>query len=303
MAQSDPYKTLGVSRTASDEEIRRAYRTLARKHHPDVAKGPGAEATFKEINQANELLKDPEKRAAYDNPRAEPEFTGSPEWEGGFGFSHPGAGGMHGFEDIFERFRDPGPRAAGFRGGMAYADQHARIEIPLSAAYSGATRNLTLRVPQITPEGKIALAERTIAVRIPKGVVEGQNIRLRGEGVQLDDGAGDLYLEVHFAPHPVYRPEGRDLHLDLPVTPWEAALGGKIVLPTPDGKVDLKIPKNARSGQKLRLKGKGLPAAPPGDILATLRIVNPKVTSEKEQALYERMAREMPFDPRAGMGG
>jgi curved DNA-binding protein len=303
MAQSDPYKALGVARGATAEEIRRAYRTLARKHHPDVAKGAEAEAKFKEINQAYELLKDPEKRAAYDNPDPQPEFAGARDWEGGYGFSHPGAGGMHGFEDIFDRMRDPGRGASGFGGGMAFADQHARIDIPLSAAYSGTTRNLTLRVPQITPEGKVILTERTIAVRIPKGVIEGQNIRLRGEGTQTGEGAGDLYLEVHFAPHPVYRPEGRDLHLDLPVTPWEAALGGKIVLPTPDGKVDLKIPKNARSGQKLRLKGKGLPASPPGDILATLRIVNPKVTSEKERALYEALAQEIAFNPRAGMGG
>lgn len=305
MADTDYYKALGVSRTATDDEIRRAYRALARKHHPDVAKGPEAEARFKEISAAYEVLKDPEKRAAYDNPQAQRDFGGAPEWEGGYGFAHPGAGGMHGFEDIFEQFRDPGRRASGFGGGMAFADQHARIEIPLSDAYSGTTHKLSLQVPQITPEGQVTLTERTIAVTIPKGVIEGQNIRLRGQGVSRGDGAGagDLYLEVHFAPHPVYRPEGRDLHLELPVTPWEAALGGRITLPTPDGKVDLKIPKNARSGQKLRLKGKGLPTAPPGDIYATLRIVNPKVTSDAEASLFEKMAREMSFNPRAAMGG
>jgi curved DNA-binding protein len=188
---------------------------------------------------------------------------------------------------------------------MAAADQHARIEIPLTEAYSGGTRTLTMRMPQVGPKGEVTFVERTLAIRIPKGVIEGQNIRLPGQGIRLPEGgpAGDLYLEVRFAPHPVYRPEGADLHLDLPVTPWEAALGQKIVLPTPDGKVDLTIPRNARSGQKLRLRGKGLPAQPPGDIYATLRIVNPKVTTDQQKEMFEKLARDMPFNPRAGMGG
>ena len=305
MENKDYYKILGVSRDASDDEIKRAFRKLARKYHPDVAADAQAEAKFKQINEAFGVLGNPEKRAEYDNPQPQAGFDSSPEWESGFGFSHPGAGNMDGFSDIFERHYRMDPRASGARGGMAAADQHARIEIPLTEAFHGATRNLTLQTPQLGPNGELSFAERNIAVHIPKGVTEGQNIRVRGQGMRLTEGgkSGDLYLEVVFAPHPVYRPEGRDLHFDLPVTPWEAALGQKIVLPTPDGKVDLKIPKNARSGQKLRLKGKGLPAHPPGDIYATLRIVNPKVTTQKEQELYETMAREMPFNPRAGMGG
>ena len=301
----DHYKTLGVSSNASDEEIKRAFRKLARKYHPDVASDPKSEIKFKEVNEAYDTLKDPEKRAEYDNPQPQADFSNSPEWDGGFGFSHPGAGHRGGFEDIFERFYQSDPRASGFRSGMSMADQHARLEIPLSEAFTGATRTLTLQTPRVNSNGEVSLSERNIAVKIPKGVTEGQNIRLRKEGMQLPDSenAGDLYLEIVFAPHPVYRPEGRDLHLDLPVTPWEAALGQKIVLPTPDGKVDLRIPKNARNGQKLRLKGKGLPTTPPGDIYATLRIVNPKVTTQKEQELFEKMAQEISFNPRASMRG
>lgn len=305
METKDHYKTLGVARNASDEEIKRAFRKLARKHHPDVASDPQSEAKFKEVNEAYDILKDPQKRDEYDNPQPQHDFSSAPQWDRGFGFSHPGTEHAGGFEDIFERFYRSDPRASGFGGGMSVADQHARIEIPLSEAYSGATRTLTLQVPQVNQNGEVSIVERNIAVKIPKGITEGQNIRLRGEGTRMPEGgpAGDLYLEVLFAPHPVYRPDGRDLHLNLPVTPWEAALGQKVVLPTPDGKVDLKIPKNARNGQKLRLKGKGLPATPPGDIFATLQIVNPKITTEKEKELFEAMAQEMSFNPRAGMGG
>ena len=304
MEKKDHYKTLGVARDASDEVIKTAFRKLARKYHPDVASDPQSEAKFKEVNEAYDVLKDPEKRAEYDNPQPRQEFSGSSNWDGGFGFAHPGASSAGGFEDIFGSFYGSGPRATGFGARMSLADQHARIEVPLSDAFSGSTRTLTLQIPKMNANGDVSLIERNISVRIPKGVTEGQNIRLRGQGVQMPEGggAGDLYFEIVFAPHPVYRPEGRDLYLDLPVTPWEAALGQKIVLPTPDGKVDLKIPKNARNGQKLRLKGKGLPTSPPGDIYATLQIVNPKVSTEQDQVLFEKMAQEMPFNPRAGMG-
>lgn len=300
MEKKDYYKTLGVAQDADSTDIKRAYRKLARKYHPDVAKGPQAEGRFKELNEAYEVLKDPEKRADYDAPQ--PEFEHASQWDQGFGFSHPGSHREDAFSDIFAQFNRAG---AGMSGGMSAADQHARIEIPLTEAFHGATRTLTMRVPRIGPHGDVSFEERNISVRIPKGILEGQNIRLSGQGLRMSDGdaIGDLFLEVAFTPHPVYRPQGRDLHLDLPITPWEAALGQKIVLPTPDGKVDLKIPQNARSGQKLRLKGKGLPADPPGDIYATLRIVNPKVTTQQEQEFFEKMAREMHFNPRAGMGG
>ncbi len=303
--KTDFYTTLGVSSDASSDEIKRAFRKLARKHHPDVATGPENEAKFKQINEAYEVLKDPEKRAAYDNPEPQAHADPSPEWGGGFGFAHPGRADADDFADIFRHFYDTDPRASRGHHGTAGADQHARIEISLEEAFQGASRKLTLQTPRIDQNSQVSFQERTLAVRIPKGMKEGQNIRLKGEGARLQGGTagGDLYLEVVFSPHPVYRPEGLDLHLDLPITPWEAALGHKIVLPTPDGKVDLKIPRNARSGQKLRLKGKGLPAHPPGDIYATLRIVNPKVTTPEQEKYFEEMAREMPFNPRSKMGG
>ncbi|MEO9573165.1 MAG: DnaJ C-terminal domain-containing protein [Roseobacter sp.] len=303
MAQATHYDTLGVSRTASNDEIKRAFRKLARKYHPDVAKGPEAEATFKKVNEAYDVLKDPEKRAAYDAPEPQPDFSSSPNWEGGFGFSHPGAGDMRDFEEILRNLQGAHRHTSNAGNNRRFADQHARINVPLDAAYTGATRKLTLQVPHITQNGEVVITERDIEVRIPKGILEGQNIRLRGEGIKASDAIGDLFLEVHFEPHPVYRPEGRDLYLELPVTPWEAALGHKIVLPTPDGKVDLKIPKNARNGQKLRLKGKGLPSSPPGDLYAKLLIVNPPVASKKEAELYEAMAQETAFNPRRAMGG
>lgn len=305
MESKDHYKTLGVGRDAGQDEIKRAFRKLARKYHPDVAAGPQAEARFKEVNEAYEVLKDPKKRAVYDTPQPRRNAGSEPRWDEGFEFSHPGAGSAADFADIFQRFRNAERPGADRSSRMAAADQHARIEIPLEAAFQGATHSLTLRTPHLGPDGEISFQERNVAVRIPKGIVEGQNIRLRGEGLRHPEAgvSGDLFLEVHFEPHPVYRPDGRDLHLDLPVTPWEAALGRKIVLPTPDGRVDLKIPANARSGQKLRLKGKGLPSQPPGDIYATLRIVNPKVTTTEQKELYEKLAREIPFDPRERMGG
>jgi curved DNA-binding protein len=310
----DYYKTLGVEPKASAEEIKRAYRKLARKHHPDVATGPEAEARFKDISEAYEVLKDPEKRQAYDQLGSEDSqgqsgFRPPPGWDSGFEFyqteSGPGSRTHEPYSDFFEslfRRQAGADRGARMERGQ---DQHAQIALDIEDVYRGATRSLTLRMPTVGPDGSVTIKNRTIAVRIPKGITEGQHIRLKGQGMPGYGAApaGDLFLEVSFAPHPVYRVDGRDLHLDLPITPWEAALGGKVVMPTPDGKVDISIPKNARSGQKLRLRGKGLPGRPDGDMYATLKIVNPKVTTDEARAFFERMAREMPFDPRANIGG
>ncbi len=303
----DYYKALGVARDASPEEIKRAFRKAARLHHPDISTGPEAEAKFKEVNEAYEVLKDPEKRAAYDQLGREPppgagRYQPPPGWDGGFEFTQAGGRGDEGFSDFFEnlfRGRDAGMRAA------PGADRHARIEISIEDAYRGATRTLTLRMPVVGPGGEVHMQDRNLAVTIPRGIAEGQHIRLAGQGSGGFGGgpAGDMFLEVSFAPHPLYRPEGRDLYVDLPIAPWEAALGAKVVMPTPGGKVDLRVPANARSGQKLRLRGKGLPGPPPGDIFATLKIVNPKVTTEKARQYFEKMAQDMPFDPRAHMGG
>ncbi|UWQ35338.1 DnaJ domain-containing protein (plasmid) [Leisingera sp. M527] len=310
MKYRDYYKILGIGPSADADEIKRAYRKLARKYHPDINATEEAEAKFKDVNEAYEVLKDPERRAAYDQ-LGKPEtgvqdgFRPPPDWEGGFGFSGGSPEDAEAFSDFFEtlfrRQRQPFGAEAGIRG----ADQHARLQLEIADAYRGATRVLTFRVPHVAADGSTQLQERSITVQVPMGITEGQHIRLAGQGLTRPEGgaAGDLFLEVSFAPHPVYRSDGRDLYLDLPVTPWEAALGGKVMMPTPDGKVALTIPANARSGQKLRLKGKGLPGTPAGDIFATLRIVNPKVTTEEARRVFEQMAREVPFNPRAGIGG
>lgn len=310
----DYYKTLGVAPEATADEIKRAFRKAARKYHPDVNKGAGTEAKFKDVNEAYEVLKDPEKRGAYDQLGAEPKpgaagFEPPPGWEEGFRFSQAGPDSDEVYSDFFENLfrRGNGPAGGmGSRGRMQQgADSHAKLHVDIEDAYTGATRVLSLRMPVVGPDGAVSMQDRKISVQIPKGIAEGQHIRLAGQGAPSagTGPSGDLFLEVSFAAHPVYRPEGKNLHLDLPIAPWEAALGGKVVMPTPSGKVDLRIPKNARSGQKLRLKGKGLPGTPPGDIFATLKIVNPKVSTDEARGLFEKMAKEMHFNPRAHLGG
>ncbi len=301
MEYKDYYKILGVSRDATQEEIKRAYRRLARKYHPDVSKAPDAEERFKEIAEAYEVLKDPEKRAAYDQlgtHRPGEEFRPPPGWEERFGF-----GGAGGFEDIFEALFGFGrPRERGFR--MRGQDEHAKILITLEDAYRGATKTVQLQVPEMEPDGRIVTRTRTLQVRIPRGVTPGQQIRLPGQGAPGIGGGphGDLYLEIDFQPHPLYRVEGKDIYLDLPITPWEAALGAKVKVPTLGGPVEVKIPPGARSGQKLRLRGRGLPGHPPGDQYVVLQIATPPATTEKARAFYRKMAQEMPFNPRAHLG-
>lgn len=314
MEFKDYYEILGVKRDASADEIKKAFRKGARKYHPDVNTDADAEVKFKDVNEAYEVLKDPERRAAYDQLGKTPPpgaggagFQPPPGWDGGFEFSGAAPEDDSVFSDFFESlFRRSDARAS--RGGMGAgrgADTHAKVEISIEDAYRGASRTLSMRAPVVNPDGTVTVKDRNIAVHIPKGVQEGQHIRLAGQGTPSLGGgsAGDLFLEISFAAHPVYRASGRDLHLDLPIAPWEAALGGHVVMPTPAGKVDLRIPKNARSGQKMRLKGKGLPGKPPGDIYATLKIVNPNVTTDEGRRFFEDMAKAMPFDPRANLGG
>ena len=310
MKFKDYYEALGVAKDASPDEIKKAFRKSARKYHPDINTEAGAEARFKDVNEAYEVLKDSEKRAAYDGLRAGPQsgsgpFEPPPDWEGGFQFSGGGPESEEVFSDFFETLFRQGGRPTGARRRAYGADSHARIQIDIEDAYKGATRTLSLMMPVVGPTGAITMQDKTLSVQIPKGLVEGQHIRLSGQGAPGSDGmpSGDLFLEISFAPHPIYRVDGRDLHLNLPVAPWEAALGSHVVMPTPAGKVDLSIPKNARSGQKLRLKGKGLPGTPPGNIYATLQIVNPKVTTDEARRAFEDMAKAMPFDPRADLGG
>ncbi len=309
MEFKDYYKLLEVDRTAAADDIKSAYRKLARKYHPDVSKEPGAEARFKEIGEAYEVLKDPEKRAAYDELgnrwRAGQEFTPPPEWGAGFEFTSGGASAEDAtdysdfFSTLFGNFsrRGASPRAHG-------EDHHAKIFIDLEVAFHGATHTMTLRSPQVDAQGQVVLRERSLNVQIPKGVRESQHIRLAGQGAPGLQGTtpGDLYLEIHFHPHPLYQVQGRDLSLSLPIAPWEAALGATVKAPTPTGVVEVKIPPGSQSGRKLRLKGRGIPGEPVGDLYLALDVVLPKADTQQAQQIYQTMARELAFNPRQALG-
>ncbi len=321
MKYKDYYETLGVPRTATQDEIKHAYRKLARKYHPDVSKVADAEARFKEINEANEVLKDAEKRTAYDqmgsNWKAGQEFKPPPNWDEGFEFrggsgSPFGNGGGESFDasDFFESLfgRRSGMGGAGTGAGprrrvnVQGEDHHAKVLIDIEDSYRGAERQVTLRAPVEGADGRVALQERTLDVHIPKGIRPGQHLRLAGQGAAGIGGAkaGDLYLEIEFGPHPFYRVDGADVYVDLPLAPWEAALGAGVDVPTPEGTLQLTVPKGSTAGRKLRLKGRGLPGKIPGDLYAVLQIVPPKADSDAAQAAYENLAKAFPdFRPRA----
>jgi curved DNA-binding protein len=316
MEYKDYYKILGVERGATQDEIKRAYRKQARSFHPDVNKEPDAEAKFKDAGEAYEVLKDPEKRAAYNelgaNWKQGQEFRPPPNWDAGFEFSGGGYTQADFFEQMFGGMR--GGRGGGGFGGGGFGtnrefhaqgqDHHAKIEIDLADAFSGARRAITLRMPEVDAQGHVVVKDRTLNVTIPKGIREGQHIRLAGQGSPgMGKGPpGDLYLEVRFAPDPLYHLEGKDIYLDLPVAPWEAALGASVKVPTPAGPVMLKIPPNSTKGRTMRLKGRGLPGKPPGDMHAVLKIVLPPADTDEAKEVYKNMERELPFDPRAGLG-
>ncbi len=302
MEYKDYYKILGVPRTADAAEIKRAYRKLARQYHPDKNKAKGAEDKFKEANEANDVLGDEKKRQAYDqlgaNWRAGERFTPPPGWNfesGGFNRSgrragpagFGGAGGPGGganFSDFFSTLF--GGAAGGFDDaegafGGAAQDQRAKLAIALEDSYNGATRNITV-------------GGRTLSVRIPKGVTAGQTIRLAGQGAH----GGSLLLEIEFAPHPAFQIDGRDIQVNLPIAPWEAALGGKVPVPTLGGTVELNLPVGTQGGKKLRLKGRGLPGATPGDEIVVIQLVTPPAQSDEDKAFYETMKQHFAFDPR-----
>jgi len=317
MKYKDYYETLGVPRTATQDEIKQAYRKLARKYHPDVSKLADAEARFKEINEANEVLKDPEKRTAYDqmgsNWKAGQEFQPPPNWDAGFEFrggSPFGAGGTFGagadfdpsdfFETLFGR-RGAGAAAGRRRASAQGEDHHAKVLIDVEDAYRGAERTISLRAPVEGSDGRVQMQERTLDVHIPKGIRPGQHLRLAGQGNAGIGGgkAGDLYLEIAFNPHSRFRVDGADVYVDLPLAPWEAALGASVDVPTPDGAVQLTVPKGSAAGRKLRLKGRGLPGKSPGDFYAVLAIVVPKAETDAARAAYESLAKAFPnFQPR-----
>ncbi len=313
MEYKDYYKIMGVKKEATQDEIKRAYRKLARKYHPDVSKEENTEEKFKQVGEAYEVLKDPEKRAAYNqlgaNWKAGQEFKPPPDWDAGFEFSGGGftGGDASAYSDFFESLFGQDFSQAQSSQAPFHAhgeDHHAKISIDLDDAYNGAARTITLQTPKLDAKGHMTTHERTLNVRIPKGVKSGQRIRLAGQGSPgFGKGdAGDLYLQIEIKPHPFYRVEGQDIYLDLPVAPWEAALGAKVKAPTPVGVVDLKIPAGSVSGHKLRLKGRGIPGKPPGDLYVILHIALPPADDEQAKALYHQMEQALAFNPRAGLG-
>ncbi|GHB08316.1 DnaJ C-terminal domain-containing protein [Salinicola rhizosphaerae] len=318
MEFKDYYEVLGVERDATQEEIKRAYRKLARKYHPDVSQEADAETHFKSLGEAYEVLKDPEKRTAYDqlgrNWQAGEDFRPPPDWDSGFEFSGGGytQEDSAAFSDFFESLFGQG---RGFHGGgfegrasagarrrssMRGEDHHAKVTIDLEDAYRGATRTLTLQSAQWDAAGHLEPHQRTLKVRIPKGVKQGQRIRLSGQGAPGAAGgpAGDLFLEIEFATHERFRVDGRDVTLDLPVAPWELALGATVTVPLPEGAVDLKVPAGSAAGRRLRLKGRGIPGASPGDCYVVLKAVQPAADDERIAAAYRQLAEVSGFDPR-----
>ena len=311
----DYYAVLGVSESASSDEIKKAYRKLARKFHPDVSKEADAENRFKDVGEAYEVLKDPEKRAEYDQlrkygARQDGSFEPPPGWQsrspfGAGGYTEADAGQ---FSDFFESIFGGGRGGAGGFGFHQQArqgrgeDVHARLALFLEEAFHGCEKQIQFEVTEINADGRPVRRRKTLNVKIPAGMAPGQHIRLKGQGSPgFGDGAnGDLFIEVEYAPHPEFTVDGKDVILTVPVTPWEAALGGSITVPTVGSRVSVKVPKGASSGQKLRLKGKGLPGKHPGDQIVVLQVVLPRHLSDKAETLFKQLAdEEKAFNPRA----
>ena len=317
MEYKDYYKILGVARGATQDEIKRSYRKLARKYHPDVSKEPNAEEKFKEVQESYEVLKDPKKREAYDQLGTQwqggQEFRPPPNW-GGFSGAAQGTNfegeDFGGFSDFFANiFGGQARQASGGRhrrhsADQRGSDQHAKISIPLEDAYHGATKSIQLQTPEANEYGMMQNKIRTLKINIPKGVTSGQQLRLAGQGIPgMGRGpAGDLFLEIEIQPNRLFSLQGKDIYVTLPITPWEAALGAKVPVPTLGGAVDMKIAAGSQAGQKLRLKGRGMPSkAVSGDQYVLLQVVTPPANTDVQRALYEKMSQEMPFNPREKM--
>lgn len=328
MEFKDYYKVLGVAKTASADEIKKSYRKLARKYHPDISKEANASQRMSELNEANTVLSDPEKRVAYDSlgrqaPRGGGDFRPPPNWDSGFEFSGAGAGAGNGFggdageySDFFEQLFGRAARAQhasaahGRRGAGGFGaapaaqrgeDHHAKIELDILDAYRGSERTISLRGAHLDDSGHVVQDERSLQVKIPKGVREGQLIRLVGQGTPGTGGApaGNLFLEVHFAANARWRVQGRDVYQTLPLAPWEAALGASVEVQTPAGAVEVTVPAHSHAGRKLRLKGRGIPSTPPGDLYLELAIEQPSADSDSARAAYAALAKAFPhFNPR-----
>jgi curved DNA-binding protein len=301
----DYYKVMSVGRDASADEIKRAYRKLARKYHPDVSKEKDAEERFKEIGEAYEVLRDPEKRAAYDGlglRKPGEEFRPPPDWQFDYGAEADQSIHSDFFEQLFGGLGGRGRRTSFRSRGF---DTEGQVEVTLEEAFGGTERRLQLQRVALDAQGRGQPTAQQINVRIPPGVVDGQRIRVPSQGQQGVGGAppGDLFLEVKLLPHRWFRAEGRDVWLDLPVTPWEAALGETVRVPTLGGPVDLKVPKGSQTDRQLRLRGRGLPGNPPGDQLVVLKIVTPVPQTPADEAFYKQMATTLRSNPRQALEG
>lgn len=311
----DYYAVLGVSESASPEEIKKSYRKLARKYHPDVSKEDNADEKFKDLGEAYEVLKDPEKRAEYDQLRkygaqSDGSFQPPPGWQSASGF---GGGGYtdadsRQFSDFFEQMfgggQGAGSGAGGFRQNMRMRgeDVHARLALFLEEVFNGSEKQVSFAVHEADEQGRVVARQKTLKVKIPAGMREGQHLRLKGQGSPGYGGAaaGDLLIEIELAPHPLFSVEGHDVVVTVPVAPWEAALGATVTVPTVGSKVNVKVPKGTSSGRKLRLKGKGLPGKHPGDQIVILQIAIPEQHSAEAEKLYEQLAEaEKAFNPRS----
>lgn len=317
MKYQDYYAILGVERGATEEQIKQAYRKLARKYHPDVSKEPDAEEKFKQVAEAYQTLKDPEKRAAYDQlgaHRPGEDFRPPPDWRARWQAAPDGGdtdealfGEQFDLGDLFAHLRAQAGARGGARGGagVAMPGRDFEISVPISVedAYAGTEVDLNLEMPEFDERGRLRRTPHAFKARIPKGATQGQRLRLAGKGGRGLNGGrnGDLYLDIVLQAHPIYRVAGHDLYIDLALAPWEAVLGTAVEVPTPGGRVRLKVPAGTLAGQQLRLPRRGLPKphGGEGDLFALVQIVVPSVVSEPERALYRQLAEVSAFDPRA----
>ncbi|TRX76299.1 curved DNA-binding protein [Pseudomonas mangiferae] len=304
MEFKDYYQALGVAPDADEKTIKTAYRKLARQYHPDVSKAPDAEEKFKEVAEAYEVLKNAEKRAEYDDLRRyggeRERFQPPPGWQSSAGPDDPHGRFGGDFSDFFESIF--GNRAGAPRGPQRGRDVELELPVFLEETLAGQPKPISYSVPALDAQGRRQDLTRTLNVKIPPGVQDGERIRLKGQGAPgLADGpAGDLYLNLRLVPHPLYDVDGHDLIVTVPLAPWEAALGAKITVPTLHGRISLSVPPDSQSGQRLRIRGKGLPTRDGhGDLYALLKLVMPDTTPEATRALWQQIAQQTPFDPRA----
>ncbi|MGB9428641.1 MAG: DnaJ C-terminal domain-containing protein [Gammaproteobacteria bacterium] len=307
MKYKDYYEVLGVGRNADADKIKTAYRKLARKYHPDVSKETGATEKFKDVAEAYQTLKDPEKRAAYDQlgkPQPGQDFKPPPDWQQRYSDTPFSFEDMD-LSDLFAGLRGGRFRTSRNDGGMAMPGQDYEVAVPISLeeAYRGTEVNLDLNLPEYDAHGTPHRTPHAFKARVPKGATDGQRLRLPGKGGKGLNGGpdGDLYLNISLHPHPLFRVTGHDLYLDLPVAPWEAVLGASVEVPTPGGQVRLKIPQGTLAGQQLRLPGRGLPKprSGEGDLFVIVQIAVPGTLSEHERALFKQLADGSHFNPRA----